>query len=108
MKKETGSYPGRFTNKTRLSKPVIRKTMQILSGRWNEIQQLANDIRACYRGVDKEDVLMDAFEHVIRDDKLRKASIEEIIESFKKEYKQLYYRAVKNSKAERKSDGVDI
>ena len=108
MSEAIGYYPGRFTNKKRMKKPIIRETMQILSGRWNELQQLANDSRVCYRGVDKEDILMDTFEHVIRDEKFRKASIEEIVESFKKEYKQLYYRAVKNSKAERKSDGVDL
>lgn len=56
----------------------------------------------------KEDVLIDAFERVSRDKTLLKADEAEILEAFKKEFKQLHFRAVKNCKAERRKYGLDL
>jgi uncharacterized protein YktA (UPF0223 family) len=108
MKKATGYYPGRFTNETRLKKQIIKRTMRILTTNWNDLQVLAENSKTSYRGVSKEDILIDAFEHVIRDTALKKASEKEIIETFKKEFKQLHFRAVKNCKAERRKYGLDL
>ncbi len=82
--------------------------MRILAANWEVLKELASECRTCYRGQSKEDILIDTFEHVSRDDRLKKATEEEIIEAFKKEFKQLHFRAVKNCLAERKTDGVDI
>lgn len=99
MRKETGYCPQNFTNKKLLAKPVIRKVADILSKNWEELKGLA-DSNICFRGISKEDILIDTFEHVIRDQSLKKSPEKEIIDRFKKEFKQLYYRAVRNSKIE--------
>lgn len=82
--------------------------MQILTDNWNDLQTLAEGSHICYRGVSKEDVLIDAFERVSRDKTLLKADEVEILEAFKKEFKQLHFRAVKNCKAERRKYGLDL
>lgn len=99
MKKETGNYPAGFMNKKKLAKPVIKRVIKILSSNWEELK--ITDDKICFRGISKEDILIDTFEHIIRDSTLKKSSESEIIDQFKKEFKQLYYRAVKNSKIEK-------
>jgi hypothetical protein len=82
--------------------------MQILTDNWSDLQTLAEGSHICYRGVSKEDILIDAFERVSRDTTLLRANESEILEAFRKEFKQLHFRAVKNCKAERRKYGLDI
>lgn len=82
--------------------------MQILTNNWADLQALAEGSHICYRGVSKEDVLIDAFERVARDKTLLKAKEAEILEAFRKEFKQLHFRTVKACKAERRKYGLDI
>ena len=82
--------------------------MQILTDNWEDLQNLAEGSHICYRGVSKEDVLIDTFERVSRDTTLLRANESEILEAFRKEFKQLHFRAVKNCKAERRKYGLDL
>lgn len=82
--------------------------MRVLTNNWKDLQTLAEGSHICYRGVSKEDVLIDAFERVARDKTLLKAKEAEILEAFKKEFKQLHFRVVKNCKTERRKHGLDL
>ena len=82
--------------------------MQILTDNWSDLKVLAEGSHICYRGVSREDILVDTFEYVIRDKELISATEDTILEAFRKEFKQLYFRAVKNCKAERRKYGLDL
>ena len=86
----------------------VDRTMEILKDNWSDLKVLAEGSHICYRGISKEDILVDTFEHVIRDKRLITATEEEVLEAFRKEFKQLHFRAVKNCKAERRKYGMDL
>ena len=86
----------------------VNRTMEILTDNWSDLKVLAEGSHICYRGVSREDILVDTFEHVIRDKELISATEDTILEAFRKEFKQLYFRAVKNCKAERRKYGLDL
>lgn len=100
---ETGSYPGKFTNSRKLRLKASRRIMIILRDNWDGLVNSLTESRICYRGISREDILLDTFEHVVRDPALRDAPDSQVLEAFNREFRQLHYRAVKSAKAERRS-----
>lgn len=82
--------PSPVPKKQLISKVIIamkpdQRCMNVLAKNWNKVRELTlvkYREPNCYRGYSAEDVLIETFEYLIRDEKVKEATEEEIIDSF--------------------------
>lgn len=96
-KVDPGALPRKNLVSSKLRKlPPSRKVIMLIAPNWNRLRELTltNEVTTkCYRGYSADDVLIETFEFLIRDEKAKKASEEEIIEMFCAQFKMLMWRA---------------